>query len=437
MRILLLTIIIFFNISHSFSQNLELKVGAKVPDVYLQNILFYPGGKAKLSDFKGKVILLDFWSTSCAPCIEGLPKMDSLQRKYKDKLMILPVHPFKKIDSRIVSNIDSFWRHNKYSSKTKLPTIIDTALYKMFGFRVAYQVWIDQDMILRAKSTEQYVNDKEIGKFLKREYPDWELATKEFYNFDIPLVSFNNKNEDKVSTNNFCYSAFRNYLPGNESGKSIISDSGRGVRYTAINLPISSLYKEVMFANLSNEKKENEYWGVNRIIYEIQDSSRIFLPKGAYSNEWLRKNSFCYEVFIPNTFDKKKLYNYLQRDLDKYLGLNSKFENREMNCLVIEKLLYNESNSLNTEIRYLQESYIEQNIPTLKDLIEVMSNQSKMPLIISDVKANEEDLNNFRFLLQKNLGYSDIDAIRNELKRKGYNIEYKKRNRKVFVVSEN
>ncbi len=38
-----------------------------------------------LSDFKGKVIILDFWATWCPPCRKGIPDLVELKELYKDK----------------------------------------------------------------------------------------------------------------------------------------------------------------------------------------------------------------------------------------------------------------------------------------------------------------------------------------------------------------
>ena len=38
-----------------------------------------------LSDFKGKVVLLDFWATWCGPCREAMPEVQSVWEKYHDK----------------------------------------------------------------------------------------------------------------------------------------------------------------------------------------------------------------------------------------------------------------------------------------------------------------------------------------------------------------
>uniref|UniRef100_A0A7C4TCJ4 TlpA family protein disulfide reductase n=1 Tax=candidate division WOR-3 bacterium TaxID=2052148 RepID=A0A7C4TCJ4_UNCW3 len=47
------------------------------------------GETVSLSDFKGKVVLLDFWATWCPPCRRSIPHLISLYEKYKDRGVII------------------------------------------------------------------------------------------------------------------------------------------------------------------------------------------------------------------------------------------------------------------------------------------------------------------------------------------------------------
>lgn len=53
------------------------KVPAAVPDLTFETTGKQP---VKLSDFKGRVVLLNLWATWCAPCREEMPALDRLQR---------------------------------------------------------------------------------------------------------------------------------------------------------------------------------------------------------------------------------------------------------------------------------------------------------------------------------------------------------------------
>ena len=46
--------------------------------------------RAKLSDYLGKVVVLDFWATYCPPCRAEAPELDALQTRYSNKgLMVI------------------------------------------------------------------------------------------------------------------------------------------------------------------------------------------------------------------------------------------------------------------------------------------------------------------------------------------------------------
>jgi peroxiredoxin len=61
----------------------QLKVGTELaPDFTLRAI---DGSSLRLSDYRSKVILLDFWATWCAPCQEEIPRFVEWQNEYRDR----------------------------------------------------------------------------------------------------------------------------------------------------------------------------------------------------------------------------------------------------------------------------------------------------------------------------------------------------------------
>ena len=60
----------------------------KAPDFTLTSV---SGEDVSLSDFKGKVVVIDFWATWCPPCRKGIPDLISLQKEYKDKVAVIGI----------------------------------------------------------------------------------------------------------------------------------------------------------------------------------------------------------------------------------------------------------------------------------------------------------------------------------------------------------
>ena len=57
-------------------------VPARVPEVTLTTI---QGEKLTAADLRGKVVLVNFWATSCVTCVKEMPKLVATYRKHRDR----------------------------------------------------------------------------------------------------------------------------------------------------------------------------------------------------------------------------------------------------------------------------------------------------------------------------------------------------------------
>lgn len=57
-----------------------------IPAIDLQDL---SGAHHKLADYKGKIVLLNFWATYCVPCAAEMPLLAEMQKRYKGKIVVL------------------------------------------------------------------------------------------------------------------------------------------------------------------------------------------------------------------------------------------------------------------------------------------------------------------------------------------------------------
>ncbi|SRR6478672_9317585 len=71
------------------TQTNGLQIGAKAPDFELKTLT---GETTKLSNFKGKKVMLNFWATWCPPCKAEMPEMEQFYKQGNKDVVILAVN---------------------------------------------------------------------------------------------------------------------------------------------------------------------------------------------------------------------------------------------------------------------------------------------------------------------------------------------------------
>ena len=94
MRFLIIFIFLITNVVAEELPGIKNIVIHKIPKTY-DNVIFFDkkDQKININEYKGKLLLLNFWATWCAPCKEEMPSLDKLQANPQlDKIKIFPIN---------------------------------------------------------------------------------------------------------------------------------------------------------------------------------------------------------------------------------------------------------------------------------------------------------------------------------------------------------
>ncbi len=114
-----------------------------------------------LSQYKGKPVLLNFWATWCAPCVEEMPSLVQLQQKMQGRVTVIAVS---------VDVDNDAYHHFLKANGINLLTVRDgdqksSALYGTFKYPETYA--IDSKGVIRRKFIGAVNwNDPEIQSYL-------------------------------------------------------------------------------------------------------------------------------------------------------------------------------------------------------------------------------------------------------------------------------
>lgn len=217
------TFLITFKISAQSSK----LIGKPAPDIHFTNVLNDTKSSYKLSDFKGKVVIIDFWATWCASCIVELPRLESWQKKYPDRLKVITIAS----DSR--SRLQKFLKNKPIG----LPIVLDSTdqYEKYFPHRgIPHTVIIDRNGIVSAIPSVDQLRDTDMELLFKGKKVDIVMKEERLdFNSDNDLATYSNGKGVQI-----LLTPYLNGLP-------VMSTSFMNGKMTFVNVNPTIIYREI------------------------------------------------------------------------------------------------------------------------------------------------------------------------------------------------
>ena len=330
--------LVLFAVSFSLKARQEpirpLHIGEKVPDLEF-NMYKYKKPVVKLSEYKGKLVILDFWHRHCMGCIKMFPKMDELQKKFNGELQVILVNTdnakYKATDP--APFLEKWYQgHPDFS----LYTATDNKIARDYFPHLSqpHYVWISGEGKLQAITGAESVTAENIQKALSG--PSFSMKLKKDYLpgqlFDIPT------HQVLIDNNLPAYKLFRKGRIDDMESTSGFNDAmikeAPGVRirgWGCVNKSLLDLYNKINLFYTRAHSLPSE----PRLILDVRDSSGLLFNAAKDNRDkWEKKNLYTYNLIVPeNEIDNDNadsLYTYMLDDLNHYSAYHGRFEKRRL-----------------------------------------------------------------------------------------------------------
>lgn len=309
----------------------QLEAGEQLPDLEFKTLINSKSPSIRFSDFKGKLVILDFWSFNCVNCIEDFAKLEWLQKKFAGQVQILLVnHEDQK------RTVDFFEKRKKLFPRPDLIFITgDEVLSKMFPKDyLPWEVWIDREQRFLFATDAADVTEESIAGFLRKgaysgnkliahtDYdkrkPLFEQTNKKYLDF-IQWVSYISKYEDGID---IFGSGFYLYRPG---------------KMRLVKGATNSI-EELLVAAFSEDYTRYDFVP-NNVSLEVADTLTFRRPANDPKKlaAWLKNCSYNYDCVLPEA-SAAQAYEIMRQNLVSFFKVSVHIEKRQTKGLALIRI---------------------------------------------------------------------------------------------------
>ncbi|PVD54115.1 hypothetical protein DC498_01620 [Terrimonas sp.] len=407
------------------SNNIKpLSIGDTLPaGLVLTNVVNYPGSEIQLSEYKDKLIILDFWSSWCGACIKLFPYMDSLQQQFKDDIKIVLVNGRSKAsgddEKKIRKIIDGVGKRT--GKPVSLPVTFDNPLLDDYFPHqyLPHEVWLDSNGVVLAITSSEEVTPDNIKAFLSGERPSLHIKN-DLKNFDVnkPLYVNGNGGNGEVFLSR---SVFTGYIEGLKNNIGQVNTATTSRLY-AFNQPFSIIVRMAY--------PEEMKLPANRIMLRGMAAEKLMGPPDSSAPY---QQLYCYDLVVPLT-SEKALYSHLKSDMQRTFDLKVTKEKRKLDCWVLTATpgvakAYTKGGETNWDLDAYSKDKFMQNQP-IGTVVYVLNAFFSTPLIDETGLSQNIDLK-----LPQNL--NDTSALIKSLQDAGFRVEKAIRELPVTIITTN
>lgn len=288
-------------------KNDSIRIGDSIPsDLVFRAVLNTDSNEIRLSDYRGKYLILQFWATWCTASSGFLLQAEAIQQYFGDRVKVLPITYESK--AQVAKTLEL----RKSLEEINLPLITEeTQLRKYFPhITLPHLVLIDPDGRVRAITGAQDMTIAKLSTLLQTGLGSFRQKVDKRIPFDIEdkLISGN----PQIPSKNIRFqSALTQYIPGVDGAS--MENLADGTHLLFVNTSLIKLYRHAYTGrDLPN------YFGFNRILTEgFEDEELTTSKSGLDYQEWMEKGDrvFGYELIAPPGVDG---YALMREDLKRF-----------------------------------------------------------------------------------------------------------------------